>query len=69
MPNAPDWEDAGPGMLDFPDLFDAGDGRNGLHDRHYFIEHDDPRLSPPNDPEAELTTARVGIRYLESVRW
>ena len=67
--NAPDWEDAGPGMLDFPDLFDAGDGRNGQHDKHYFIEHDDPTLSHPNDPEAELTTARVGIEYLETVRW
>ena len=39
-PNAPDWEDAGPGMLDFPDLFDAGDRT----DKHYFIEHDDPQL-------------------------
>ena len=68
-PNAPDWEDAGPGMLDFPDLFDAGDGRNGRRDKHYFIEHDEPRLSHPNDPEAELTTARNGIRYLERVRW
>jgi sugar phosphate isomerase/epimerase len=68
-PDAPDWEDAGPGMLDFPDLFDAGDGRNGQHDKHYFIEHDDPTLSHPGDPEAELTTAKVGIKYLESVRW
>jgi sugar phosphate isomerase/epimerase len=65
----PDWEDAGPGMLDFPDLFDAGDGRNGQHDKHYFIEHDDPTLSHPGDPEAELTTAKVGIKYLEEVRW
>ena len=61
----PDWEDAGPGMLDFPDLFDAGDRT----DKHYFIEHDDPQLSHPTDPEAELTTARVGIEYLENVRW
>jgi sugar phosphate isomerase/epimerase len=61
----PDWEDAGPGMLDFPDLFDAGDRT----DKHYFIEHDDPQLSHPGDPEAELTTARVGIEYLENVRW
>jgi sugar phosphate isomerase/epimerase len=68
-PDAPDWEDAGPGMLDFPDLFDAGDGRNGQHDKHYFIEHDDPTLSHPGDPEAELTTAKVGIKYLENVRW
>jgi sugar phosphate isomerase/epimerase len=61
----PDWEDAGPGMLDFPDLFDAGDRT----DKHYFIEHDDPQLSHPGDPEAELTTARNGIRYLQAVRW
>jgi sugar phosphate isomerase/epimerase len=67
--DAPDWEDAGPGMLDFPDLFDAGDGRNAQHDKHFFIEHDDPRLSHPSDPEAELTTAKVGIKYLEEVRW
>jgi sugar phosphate isomerase/epimerase len=67
-PNAEDWEDAGPGMLDFPDLFDAGDG-NGQLDKHYFIEHDDPTLSHPGDPEAELTTAKVGIKYLETVRW
>jgi sugar phosphate isomerase/epimerase len=61
----PDWEDAGPGMLDFPDLFDAGDRT----DKHFFIEHDDPQLSHPGDAEAELTTARVGIKYLEAVRW
>jgi sugar phosphate isomerase/epimerase len=65
----PDWEDAGPGMLDFPDLFDAGDGRSGRFDKHFFIEHDDPQLSHPGDPEAELTTARVGIEYLRNVRW
>ena len=67
--NAQDFEDAGPGMLDFPDLFDAGDGRNGQHDKHYFIEHDAPELSHPGDPEAPLTTAKVGIKYLEAVRW
>jgi sugar phosphate isomerase/epimerase len=61
----PDWEDAGPGMLDFPDLFEAGDDG----DKHYFIEHDDPPLSHPNDPEAEYKTALNGIRYLEDVRW
>jgi sugar phosphate isomerase/epimerase len=62
-----DFEDAGPGMLDFPDLFDAGDGR-GL-DKHYFIEHDQPWLSHPNDSEAEFKTASAGIQYLETVRW
>jgi len=65
--NDPNFEDAGPGMLDFPDLFDAGDGR-GL-DKHYFIEHDMPWLSHPNDPEAEFKTAKNGIQYLENVRW
>ena len=51
-----DFEDVGPGMLDFPDLFDAGDGR-GL-DKHYFIEHDAPWLSHPDDTQAEFKTAR-----------
>lgn len=66
-PTDPNFEDAGPGMLDFPDLFDAGDGR-GL-DKHYFIEHDMPWLSHPDDPEAEFKTANAGIQYLENVRW
>ena len=66
-PDANDFEDAGPGMLDFPDLFDAGDGR-GL-DKHYFIEHDAPWLSHPDDPEAEFKTALNGIQYLETVTW
>ena len=63
-----DWEDAGPGMLDFPDLFDAGDGRGNL-DKHYIIEHDWPQLSHPNDEDAEYKTAQNGINYLEQVRW
>jgi sugar phosphate isomerase/epimerase len=62
-----DFEDVGPGMLDFPDLFAAGDGR-GL-DKHFFIEHDSPWLSHPDDPEAEYKTARAGIDYLRAVRW
>jgi sugar phosphate isomerase/epimerase len=66
-PDADDFEDAGPGMLDFPDLFDAGDGR-GL-DKHYFIEHDWPLLSHPDDDQAEFKTALAGIRYLQNVRW
>jgi sugar phosphate isomerase/epimerase len=66
-PNEADFEDVGPGMLDFPDLFDAGDGR-GL-DKHYFIEHDSPWLSHPDDDEAEFKTAKAGIEYLERVRW
>ena len=67
-PNAEDFEDVGPGMLDFPDLFDAGDG-NGRLDKHYIIEHDSPWLSHPDDPQAEFKTAKTGIQYLESVRW
>ena len=66
-PNEADFEDVGPGMLDFPDLFDAGDGR-GL-DKHYFIEHDSPWLSHPNDTQAEFKTAKAGIEYLQNVRW
>jgi sugar phosphate isomerase/epimerase len=67
-PNAEDFEDVGPGMLDFPDLFDAGDG-GGRLDKHYVIEHDSPWLSHPNDAQAEFKTAKTGIEYLESVRW
>jgi sugar phosphate isomerase/epimerase len=66
-PNDADFEDVGPGMLDFPDLFDAGDGR-GL-DKHYVIEHDSPWLSHPSDAEAEFKTAKAGITYLQNVRW
>jgi sugar phosphate isomerase/epimerase len=67
-PDADDFEDVGPGMLDFPDLFDAGDG-NGRLDKHYIIEHDSPWLSHPDDPQAEFKTAKTGIQYLESVSW
>ena len=68
-PDAQDFEDAGPGMLDFPDLFDAGDG-DGRLDKHYFIEHDEPWLShPPPDTQAEFKTAQAGIDYLKTVRW
>ncbi len=66
-PDEADFEDVGPGMLDFPDLFAAGAGR-GL-DKHFFIEHDSPWLSHPDDPEAEFKTARAGIQYLEQVRF
>lgn len=67
-PDEADFEDVGPGMLDFPDLFDAGDANRRL-DKHYFIEHDAPWLSHPNDAQAEFRTARAGIQYLEAVRW
>jgi sugar phosphate isomerase/epimerase len=65
--NAANFEDAGPGMLDFPDLFAAGNGR-GL-DKHFFIEHDEPWLSHPNDSQAEFKTAQNGIQYLQTVRY
>jgi sugar phosphate isomerase/epimerase len=58
-------EDVGPGMLDFPDVFRAGDDG----DKHYFIEHDEPQLSHPGDEDAELKTAKAGISYLQSVSW
>jgi hypothetical protein len=56
-------------MLDFPDLFDAGDGSSGRLDNHFFIEHDEPWLSHPDDPQAEFKTAKAGIDYLKTVRW
>jgi sugar phosphate isomerase/epimerase len=58
-------EDVGPGMLDFPEVFRAGDGS----DKHFFVEHDEPQLSHPGDEAAELKTARAGIEYLRDVRW
>jgi sugar phosphate isomerase/epimerase len=60
-------EDVGPGMLDFPDVFRAGDVRGP--DKHFFIEHDEPQLSHPGDEDAEFKTARAGIHYLSTVRW
>jgi sugar phosphate isomerase/epimerase len=66
-PDEADFEDVGPGMLDFPDLFAAGQAR-GL-DKHFFIEHDSPWLSHPDDPQAEYKTARAGIEYLRTVHW
>jgi sugar phosphate isomerase/epimerase len=60
-------EDVGPGMLDFPDVFRAGDRRGS--DKHYFIEHDEPQLSHPGDEDAEYKTAKAGIDYLRAVRW
>jgi sugar phosphate isomerase/epimerase len=60
-------EDVGPGMLDFPDVFRAGDVRGS--DKHFFIEHDEPQLSHPGDEDAEFKTAKAGIDYLSDVRW
>jgi sugar phosphate isomerase/epimerase len=58
-------EDVGPGMLDFPDVFRAGD----RGDKLYFVEHDWPQLSHPGDENAEYKTAAAGIEYLRNVRW
>ena len=65
---APNWEDAGPGSLDFPDMFAAGLGRPRT-DKHYIIEHDDPFLSHPGDPDAPLKTAQTGVEFLRNVRF
>jgi sugar phosphate isomerase/epimerase len=65
--NEADFEDVGPGMLDFPDLFEAGDGRR--LDKHFIIEHDSPWLSHPDDDFAEYRTAEAGIEYLREVSW
>jgi sugar phosphate isomerase/epimerase len=66
-PDAEDWEDVGPGSIDFPDIFAAGQGRR--LDKHFIIEHDNPQLSHPGDPEAEYKTAQAGLKYLRNVRW
>jgi sugar phosphate isomerase/epimerase len=66
-PNEQDWEDVGPGSIDFPDIFAAGHGRRV--DKHFIIEHDNPPLSHPGDPEAEYKTAQTGLNYLRNVRW
>jgi sugar phosphate isomerase/epimerase len=66
-PTEQDWEDVGPGSIDFPDIFDAGDGRR--LDKHFVIEHDWPLLSHPDDEQAELKTAYAGVEYLKNVRW
>jgi sugar phosphate isomerase/epimerase len=66
-PTEQDWEDVGPGSIDFPDIFEAGDGRR--LDKHFVIEHDWPLLSHPDDEKAELRTAWAGVEYLRNVRW
>ena len=67
-PDADDFEDAGPGRIDFRDIFAVGDDGP---DKHYFIEHDQPLLSHPDlgTPRAQLTTAKVGIQFLQEVTW
>lgn len=66
-PDEEDWEDVGPGAIDFPDIFAAGQGRR--LDKHFIIEHDWPLLSHPDDPDAEYKTAKTGLDYLRGVRW
>jgi sugar phosphate isomerase/epimerase len=59
------WEDVGPGSIDFPDTFEAGKGGP----KHYIVEHDWPPLSHPNDQQAEIKTAQQGVDYLRNVRF
>jgi sugar phosphate isomerase/epimerase len=66
-PDAEDWEDVGPGAIDWPDIFASG-AQRGLK-KYYVVEHDDPRLSHPDDDEAGLITAQVGFDYLINVRF
>ena len=61
------WEDVGPGSIDFPQIFASGDGRR--LDKHFIIEHDAPWLSHPDDPEAEFKTAQAGVTYLRNVQF
>jgi len=63
-----EFEDVGPGSIDFPDVFAAGLGRPRT-DKHYFVEHDSPWLSHPDDPQAEFKTALAGVEYLRNVRF
>ena len=63
-----EFEDVGPGATDFPDVFAAGLGRPRT-DKHYFVEHDSPWLSHPDDPQAEFKTAQAGVTYLRDVRF
>jgi sugar phosphate isomerase/epimerase len=66
-PDIQDWEDTGPGSIDFPDCFEAGDGRR--LDKHFIIEHDWPLFSHPDEEFAEYITAAVSVDYLRNVRW
>jgi len=64
-PNEEDFEDVGPGAIDFPDIFAVGIATP----KHYFVEHDAPWLSHPGDDDAEFITARTGATYLKNVRF
>ncbi len=67
-PDIQDWEDCGPGSIDFPDIFEAGEGHR--LDKHFIIEHDWPKFSHPDDLEhAEAKTSIAGVKYLRDVRW
>jgi sugar phosphate isomerase/epimerase len=63
-----EWEDCGPGSIDFPDIFAAGDGHR--LDKHFIIEHDWPKFSHPDAGDrAEALTSLAGVKYLREVRW
>jgi sugar phosphate isomerase/epimerase len=66
-PDIQDWEDTGPGSIDFPDIFEAGEGRR--LDKHFIIEHDWPLFSHPGERFAEYITAEVSVDYLRRVSW
>jgi sugar phosphate isomerase/epimerase len=66
-PNEQDFEDVPVGSVDWPQVFDTGDGR--WLDKHYVAEHDSPWLSHPDDPFAEYKTAQNAIDYLRKVSW
>jgi sugar phosphate isomerase/epimerase len=67
-PDAQDWEDVGPGSIDFPDIFAAGD--TGRRPRKQFIvEHDDPALSHPDEPLPGLVTSQVSMDTLRNLRF
>jgi len=55
----PDWEDVGPGSIDFPDIFAAGDVEGMT--KHFVIEHDD-RSCP-----TRMTTTPSSVRLLPAL--
>lgn len=66
-PDDEDWEDVGPGSIDWEDIFAAGAQRRLK--KYYVIEHDNPFLSHPDEADAPLITAQVGFDYLSNVRF
>ena len=67
-PDADDFEDAGPGRIDFPRHLRRGRRRAGQALLHR--ARPAAALAPrPRDAEAQLTTAKVGIEFLQEVTW